>query len=222
MRESPDKSAILHTLFLFEGLPEEARRTFFSSLSESECFEKGAVIYSTRTFRRAMGVILSGEVRVYRSNEAGGRLLMNRLEPGDTFGVAALFGGGDSYVTDIVAARRSQIQFIRQEQITAMMRKEALVAENYICFLSDRIRFLNDRISGLSGGPAHDRLLLFLRSHADPNGAVLLPGGMTALSQLLDIGRSSLYRSLDSLEQAGLLRREGKTIYLLSKGDLIE
>ncbi len=208
----------LRSLFLFENVDESERQALAALLSPPETFEKGEVIYSADAFRRAMGVVLTGGVRVYRVGEHGQRLLMNRLEPGDTFGVAALFGG-DSYVTDIVAAHRSQIQFIRQEQILSMIRQDARIAENYIRFLSDRIRFLNSRITGLSGGSANERLLAFLRTHADSTGAVSLPGGMSELSQLLDMGRSSLYRSLDSLEQAGLLRREGKTIYYLSEGE---
>lgn len=68
---------------------------------------------------------------------------MNRLGAGQIFGAAALFGETDAYVTEIEALRATRLLFISQARMSDYIARYPVVAENYIRFLSDRIRFLN-------------------------------------------------------------------------------
>lgn len=52
----------------------------------------------------------------------------------------------------------------------------------------------------------------YLLEHRQPDGLVNIPVSMVELAQSLNIGRSSLYRSLDALESEGWIHREGKSI----------
>ena len=79
--------------------------------------------------------------------------------------------------------------------------------ENYIGFLGGRIRFLNRKIGYLTAGSAERRLALYLASLGP--GEVRLSIPFSALSELLDIGRASLYRALDRLEADGQIVRHG-------------
>ncbi|HIW73621.1 MAG TPA: Crp/Fnr family transcriptional regulator [Firmicutes bacterium] len=200
-------------LFLFRGLPPEAVQELLRDRPSPVEYAKGSAIYTPRQFRRALGVLLSGRAEVTRT-QGGRRVLMNRLGPGDSFGAAALYGGGEAYVTEIRAVAGCRVLFLSQEAVGGMIRREPRVAENYIRFLSDRIRFLNRRIAGFTGGAADRRLARWLAERAGEDGEVRLPG-MTALADALNVGRSSLYRSVDSLADAGLLRREGRKIFIV-------
>lgn len=205
---------IAERLFLLEGIEEEARRELWKGTPSPVGFEKGESIYTCRTFRRALGLVLQGEAQAYRAGEDGRRVVMNRLRPGQAFGAAALFGDCDTYVTEIAAARRCAVLFLQQELVSGWMRAQPRIAENYIRFLSGRIRFLNEKIAGFTGGPADGRLLRYLKEHRMEDGRVALPCSMRELAQSLNIGRSSLYRSLDALEACGVLRREGRRLIL--------
>lgn len=198
--------------FLLEGLAPAEKEQVFSQM-ERVRFAKGETIYSRERFRRALGVVLEGSVRVYRAGEDGRRVLMNRLEAGGVFGAAALYGECTEYVTEIEAAVRAQVGFLAQEQVTALMRRDFRAAENYIRFLSERIRFLNHKITGFTGGQADARVVGWLLEHAQGQ-EVCLPRSMTEWAQSLNIGRSSLYRSLDALTDAGLIRRTGRQVVL--------
>lgn len=200
--------------FLLEGLSASECEGVLAGLPPPERFQKGTQLYSGTNFRRCLAVVLRGEVQVLRLGDDGRRVVMNRLIAGDVFGAAALYGGGDVYVTDVVAAKACTLLFLSQEQMSALMRRYPRIAENYIRFLSGRIRFLNGKIAEFTGGQTEERLLQHLRSHSLPDGQVVLSGSMVELAQALDIGRSSLYRSLTALEKAGKIRREGKTIFL--------
>jgi CRP-like cAMP-binding protein len=134
---------------------------------------------------------------------------------GDVFGAAALFGTDEEYPSTIVAESDCRVMFIPQETVVRWMREVPMVAQNYVGFLSDRIRFLNRRLSTLTAGQADGKLWKYLLAHRDENGVVTVTGGMSELAERLDMGRSSLYRSLDSLTEMGKIRRERKKIYIL-------
>lgn len=204
--------------FLLEGL-EPAEQALIFSQMERVGFGRGETIYSRERFRRALGVVLEGSVRVYRTGEDGRRVLMNRLEAGGMFGAAALYGACTEYVTEIEAATRAQVGFLAQEQVSALMQRNYQAAENYIRFLSERIRFLNHKIAGFTGGQADCRVVVWLLEHAQEE-TVCLPRSMTEWAQSLNIGRSSLYRSLDALAEAGLIRRTGRQVVLTDRSGL--
>lgn len=158
--------------------------------------------------------MLQGEAQVWRAGEDGRRVVMNRLPAGSVFGAAALFGECEAYVTEISALRRCAVLFVSQQQASDWMRGHYAIAENYIRFLSGRIRFLNQKIAEFTDGQTEDRLVRYFLDHRSGDGRVILPGSLTELAQTLNIGRSSLYRSLDALTASGAVRREGRRIFV--------
>ena len=195
---------------LFAGIGEEDLAHIAAEVETPSRYTKGDVIYRSDAFRRAIGLIVSGSVTVQKQ-----ALMMNRLGAGDMFGVAALFGESDTYVTQITAEEPTEIVFLPQETVSALLLRYPLLAENYIRFLSGRIRFLNRKLAVLTVGSAEHRLYEYLSAHADAEGAIQLPPSMVELAHTLNIGRSSLYRSLDALLEAGILAREGRSYRLV-------
>ena len=202
-----------NALFLLQGLTEEEKARCWQTAESEECaYQKGQVVYDAAKARPALALVLSGQLRVLH-----GRVVMNELHSGDVFGVAALFGSGAEYPSTVVAATACRVLLIPQEAVSAWMAAVPRVAENYVRFLSDRIRFLNRRLSTLTAGQAEGKLWCYLLAHADEHGVVQLPGGMTGLAECLDMGRSSLYRCLDNLSVGGKIRREGKSIVIINQ-----
>ena len=198
-------------LFLLQGLSSAEREHYQAAIGEEpRSYRRGEVIYDRSHVRRALAWVLDGHLRVLH-----GRVVMNDLHPGDVFGAAALFGAEDAYPSAVTAATDCRVQFITQKTVSAWMAAEPRIGENYIRFLSDRIRFLNRRLATLTAGQTDDKLWRYLQAHRDSTGAVSLPDGMAGLAEHLGMGRSSLYRSLDALLAAGVVRREKKQIVLL-------
>lgn len=203
--------------FLFRGLSDADYAAVCARIGEPERIEKGTDVYTEQSFRRALGVVLSGELRVIRTGADGRRRTHNRLLPGDGFGAAALFGDApadSTFVTEVTAYKASLVQFIPEDTLLALCREIPLIAENTIRFLTERIRFLNRAVNGAGGGSAEEKLRRYLLSHADGAGRVTLPCSLSGLSARLDIGRSSLYRALENLSRRGFLRRSGKEIFI--------
>ena len=208
-------TATLALFPLFAGLTATELDTIITEITEPVVYTKGKTVYHTDAFRHAIGLIISGSVTVRTPEESGHALMMNRLGRGSMFGAAALFGSSDTYVTQITAEETTSIVFLPQDIITDWLPRFPRLAENYIRFLSDRIRFLNRKLTVLTTGNAVTRLYQYLLAQQDEHGIVRMPRSMVELANTLNIGRSSLYRALDSLQEAGMLRHEGREYRLM-------
>lgn len=200
-------------LFIFEGLTDKEIKEISSLFSPPHSFKKGEIIYSSENFRHSLGYILEGKASAVCDNSTG--LYMKSFEKGSCFGAAALFGTDNKYVSTIIADTDITVLFITEEQLKSIFVSFPETAINYINFLSEKVRFLNRKLGLLSCGTSDDTVLKYLLSSADNNGFVKLPKSMTLLSKTLGIGRATLYRCLDNLENKGLIVRENNCIKVI-------
>lgn len=200
---------------LFRRVPEAL---WADTLEQSDLLqaEKGSVVYDRTRFRRCLGVVLRGRIQVRRE-----ALLMSTLEEGDVFGAAALFHGGEDYpttLTALTALTGCEALLIPQESVRRLLRECGDFAEDYAVYLSGRIQFLSQRLEAVSSPSAQGKLAQYLLAAAGETGAVTLSA--TQLGQRLGMGRATLYRAFDALEQTGAIAREGKTIQVLDRSKL--
>lgn len=210
MQPSPAQLQALSTCFLFRNIPEKTLLSMLAALPSPQVFHKGETVYEPASFCHALALVLEGELRVVSDADGHRRAILNTLAAGDICGVTAVFGEGETFVTEVYATQDAAVAFIGQQQLSAWFSAYPRLAENYICFLTDRIRFLNRRITTYTGGQVEERLWRFLCDHAGADGIVHFSGSLCDLARALDVGRSSLYRALDHLEDAGRLSRKGK------------
>ena len=93
------------------------------------------------------------------------------------------------------------------------MQENFSLAENYFCYLTERIHFLTGRIESIASPTVADKLLNYLAQNAQ-DGAVNVPQGYSRLANALSVSRASLYRVMDELEREGRIARVGKRILL--------
>lgn len=201
--------SMLRDSFLFREVPE-AGLDWALAQSRRETAPKGAVLYTTRQFQRCLGFVLSGKVRVTR-----GELYVDVLEPGAWFGAAALFNDREDYPTTLTALADCEVLFLSQETVAGLMERWPRAGVNYVHYLSGRICFLSDRLNSLAAGSAEEKVEQFLRRSAGADGVVCVPA--TAVAQALGLGRASVYRAFETLEERGVLTRDHKKFIIKSK-----
>lgn len=199
----------LQESFLFRDVPQEGLEWAVLQ-SRKEAAPKGAVLYAVHRFRRCLGFVLSGKVRVTR-----GDLFVDILEPGDWFGAAALFNEREEYPSTLTALVDCEVLFLPQDTVEELMERWPKAGNNYVHYLSERICFLSDRLNSLAAGSAEEKVEQFLLRSADPDGIVCVPA--TAVAQALGLGRASVYRAFDRLEERGILTRDHKKFIIETK-----
>ena len=200
---------------LFDGCSlGTAEYALHSSGLKRVVYQKGDRVFHEQG--GALGVLLSGKVRV------GGRrdrhkLIINEMHPGVIFGFSSLFEGKKHFETDIYACQKSEVLWLDENLIEELMGLEHRVGRNIIALQAEKIRFLNEKVLSFSSSDNEKKLLLYLESLPVSEGdRRKMPLGMSALSARLSMGRASLYRAFDRLEDAKVIRKEGRTVYILS------
>lgn len=171
-------------------------------------FDPG-VVYSPRHFRRSLGVVLSGQLQVTK-----GTLAVSVLEPGDLFGAAALYSDEPEFATTITARGSSRCLMLEQRLMDRLLAEQGKIRENYLRYLTGRIRFLSGRLQTLAQPGVEGKLARYLLS----GGGGSCPA--TELCQRLGVSRASLYRAFAALENSGLIVRRGKTITVVDPAGL--
>ena len=181
-------------------------------------FEDGDSIPSQNEASHKAGIFLLGEAVVTTADDSKNALL-RFFEAGDLFGIANLFTNND-YVSSIRAKKKCRVFFFTEAAICELLETDRTFLYNYLGFLSGRICYLNHKIRYLTAGSAERRLALYLSSFK--TDTVELEASLSSLSELLDIGRASLYRAFDTLITDGYIEKHGRSIRLLAPESMIQ
>lgn len=187
---------------LFRELPRGRVKVLLKNRGELQGFSRGQVLDG---YLRKLGIVIKGRLSVF--SESG--TLLNQLQPGNMFGVSTVFTGYSSHITRISAAVNSTVLFLREEELAAVFAEDFSVNRSYLSFLTDRIRFLNGKIDLFSASTAGEKLRLYLL-HLRRDSPEVEVEPLARLGNTLGMGRASLYRSIEKLEEEGILSRNGR------------
>ena len=204
-----DHMTLLHDHFLFQGAEELLHEAQTLGVSR---FSRGDTICAPATAGRALGIVLEGRAEAVAPTRE--KAVLAVFGPGGTFGAAALFGG-DGYVSRIRAVTGCTVLLLPEELLRQWFQRCPQMAVNYIGFLSSRVRFLNGKIAIFTQDSAQHRLYRWLRANCDEWGRLPEKLSMTKLAGTLSMGRTSLYRAMEELEEAKLIVRDGKRIEVI-------
>lgn len=200
---------------LFAG----ADRQNLADLLESEdccvqSFENGQEIEVSRK----LSFVLSGSVRVLtRDRERS--ILLRTVGKGGMLGVAGVFCTKEN-ISRLFAKGRTELLVFGRDCIEKLLSRDSAVTLNYLTFLANRIDYLNGKITMVTAGSVERKLALYLCSLGEDN--IKVPVSFSTLCDMLDIGRASLYRALDTLVADGCIEREGSFVQILDKNKLLK
>lgn len=205
--------AVLRSCPLFSSYPEKKLPSLMEKCASYRCrFSLGEHIPFRKEASSRIGILLEGKAKVFSAEDE--KTILNRLEPGNLFGVSSLYSGAEAD-TVIVAAAQSTVLFIDEGNMDPLF-EDRKTRENLISFLTGRIRFLTEKIASFTAGSAEQKLAHYLTGKVDESGLVSSFRSYSELAKSLNLGRASLYRALEKMEEEGAIRRGGKGITVLS------
>ena len=84
-------------------------------------------------------------------------------------------------------------------------------------FLSRKIIYLNKKLATLTAGSAEKKLAAYISEHQIDG--VFTATSLSELANILQMGRASLYRAIDSMTENGIIKKSGKQFII---SDLIK
>lgn len=170
----------------------------------------GEKLMSSGDDARRLGMILSGEARVYKTAGCK-RIFMNVLKEGEILGAAGLFQKDAKPVTEVVAVKSCKVIFFDENELKKLFISNFQLTENYLAYLTGRIHFLTARIETMGSASARDKLISHI-SASTTDGVYTLKAGYNSLADAIGLSRASLYRAMDALEAEGRIKRQGNKI----------
>lgn len=206
-----DVEKIIKSVPIFKNVNEKTVKYLLENCSVLECKKNDAF----DTEKSSLFVILKGNASVYGVSKTK-PVILNTLSEGKLFGMASLFGENCG-MTVIRAKENCTYAVLAQNCVEEMLKNDIVFTKNYICFLSDKIRFLNKKIAFFTSGSAEKTVAGYILSlPVNSDNTVKIEMSLSKLSQHLDIGRASLYRALDTLEENGFICRNNNVIKITS------
>ena len=202
-----DVNFIMKNVALFAGVSEATVSALVADAGTRRAeLARGGAVCRRGGANDDLIVILSGKAEARK-----GSVVMRALHAGDVTGVSALFGGDGVMDSDVTAQTKLTALLFDRAAVLAAVRSDPALAENYIRFLSSRVRFLNGVISRCVGADSAGKLARYLAAQASEKGERFALNVSRAAAEL-SLGRATVYRALDALVEAGCVERCGREI----------
>lgn len=197
---------------LFKGINENDLAFIAEEYMSLSVSERNDVIFSENKYTRSLVILIKGRASVTK-HSGNSNILLSILSKGDIFGMATLFFEKDSYLTEITALEKVTMAVFSKENVKKLFAQYPEVSENYITLLSEKIHFLNRKISTYTKSETVQKVASFILQYANADKTRSeLPYSITNVADALNVGRASVYRAFESLENDGVITRNGKRI----------
>ena len=203
---------------LFQGVSPDKLRMLVSQAT-SRKFKAGEMVIGEADPIRSFYVVISGQLKLYRSSAEGKEQTLQLLGQGDPFGLCTAFAT-DSFPASAMAIIESSVLLIPGTVMEAVARQEPALLLNIISILSQRLKDSMTLIESLALKEIPGRLASFLR-HLLPkdakgkNTAVELTISQRELAKILGATPEALSRALRKMVSDGILKTEGRMITIL-------
>jgi len=152
----------------------------------------------------ACGILISGSLDVYNVAADGHEICLNRLRPGDCFGLANLFDEG-SLKTVLKSRQSTEVLLFPKHILIDACKTDSQLANRLLRFYSSKVDFLLQRIELLTMHSACSKLVEYLLDKANSQCRVELDSSRECLACQLGVSRAALYREFSRLQQLNLI-----------------
>ncbi len=198
---------------LFANVPREHTLKYLTDASVNITdFKANEVAYSSKSEKHKVAFILSGSAKVY-TGDNDESALMRTLNVGDTFGIANLYAEDELFPSNIITSEDTKILFINGDSFKEYVENNNFATKNYLAFLSEKVVYLNKKLTTLTAGSAEKKLACYILEHN--KGGILATQSLCELADILHMGRASLYRAIDCFVENKIIEKKGKRILIL-------
>jgi len=178
--------------------------------------EKGEVFHRTDEKCRAMGLVLSGEIRLSRMLSTGKEISLKDFREGDLYAELIVFTG-EPYPGWLIASETSRVIEVKQSRVIEFFGGNDRLL-SYLTGISKKMAHLSRTIEVLSMKTVRQKIAFaLLNKEAGYNGISL---NISRFAVGINCSREAVSRELSAMESEGLLKRGPGYLSIQSTLDL--
>ena len=217
--------AALKQCSLFLGIDEFQLPSLLECLNVlTRKYNKDDFVFLAGDKAIAVGVVLSGGVRILQEDFWGNRTILAHVPPGGLFGEAFSCADQIALPVSVAASETSEVMTFDYQRIvttcsTACCFHTKLIM-NMMRILAEKNIQLTRKLEHLSKRTTREKLLSFLSAQAvlTKRTKVEIPFNKTELAEYLCVDRSALSRELSAMRDEGLIQYDKKSFELFQMG----
>ncbi len=210
-----EKKQIIADSLLFSGLSGEELAQV-EKITVARNFARGESIFFEGDEADGFYMVAEGKVKIFKMSLEGKEQILHIFGPGEPFGEVPVFHS-QPFPANALALVKSQLFFFPRKEFVELVTAHPSLALNMLAMLSLRLRRFANQIESLSLKEVPGRLaayLIYLTEEQGSSDRVTLDIPKGQLASLLGTIPETLSRIFAKMTDEGLIRVEGRTIYL--------
>ena len=170
----------------------------------------------------SIGIMLNGAAIVIKENADGNRIILKKLDIGDTFGEMIVFSKNSHWPATVVATENCSICFLTREKIVGecdlVCPWHSKLIQNMLRIISDRALMLNKKVEYLSIKSMRGKIsrFLFEQYQINQKTSFSLPMNRSELADFLNVSRPSMSREMCEMRDEGIINFHKENMEILN------
>ncbi len=177
-------------------------------------FEAGETVSEGSEMARALFLVASGRVQLYRTTRDGRRFVVATLGPGSMFGEDSLLGG-QGPDTHAVALEACTIWMMPQKQAMEVSSTDAMFGIGLIQAMGQRVVDAENRLEQMAYSTIASRLAALLLELAGDDPQPVVQVTHQELADMLGTWRETISKTLQDFRRRGLVASGRRQLILL-------
>jgi len=195
--------ALLQKLPLFSDLPP-ADLARLAALLKVHNYHKHEVLFSEGEAGLGVWLLLSGTVKLLKTDSQGGEQLLKVVGPEQFFAEVVLFDGGN-YPATAMAGSDCTLAVLYNADARALLSSHPELAWRFLHTMGERLRSAQERVRILTGSDASVRLASILLHTAKEQGQDQMALSKQDLANMTGLARETVSRILSVLKAEGCI-----------------
>ena len=183
-------------------------------------YRAGQVVHDTPKGVPSVGAVAAGWIDVYSVAVDGRDVWLNSLYTGECFGIYNLVAASD-LETVLCCGEDTVICYIDKVTLRKWMETDQKLAFQYAALCNAKLQFLIKRIEQLTTQTCCGKIAAYLLAHRSADGQVKSSCSRDGLARQLGVSRATLFRSLSSLQAAGVIAAQSEG-FVITDSDGLE
>lgn len=210
---------LLEEIPLFDGVSDCALKQISENISLKK-YKLNRLVINEGANNEHFYIIKSGEVRVFRTNKDGEKIILAILGEGEFFGEMSILESNVASAS-VITTQASEFICMHDRQFIRIMKRTPRIAARMFSNLSQRIRYCDDSIKNLNRPKSCDRVAAVLLHFAEKSGyrrsnSVVIKRlpFQHNIASLAGTSRESVSRTFNNFEENNYIIKTGRELII--------
>jgi len=169
--------------------------------------KKGNIVFYQGDLAKDIFILISGVIKIYKSNSKGGEILMSYFYPNSSFAEMPFFEES-KYPASAISEINSTILVIDGEQFREFLKKNPDILYKFISSLSKKIQVLENRIENIAVLSGKEKVAKFIYLNWNHFQTIK----KRIIAESLNITPEHLSRILRQFREIGIIDKNGDLV----------